>query len=150
MRCEPGIGGRLPEIYDAATGKGLELARITVWEPGRHLAWRSSLDDVTIDVRFRPTAEGTIVRLEATVADAGTDEGGSAVVRVAPHWFATWVSHRDTTPRVLHDLAAPRSRPRPGGTIVQEIETYGYTSYVARDLEGHTWRFAEARPTQPR
>ena len=37
-----------------------------------------------------------------------------------------------------------------GATIVDGITTYGFTSYVARDLEGRTWRFAEARPTQPR
>lgn len=234
MRCEPGVGGRLLEVYDSATGEGLELGRITAWESGRHLAWKSSLDDVTIDVRFQPTAQGTIVRLEATVADGGTDKGGSAVVRVAPGWFATWVSRRDTTPHELHDLArfaltlyyarpAAAARwlaaafgfesrnplpdgkdPLPeddhgypwiefhvgncsvmldklagppvdhtqlthvpwvfvddlethldrardnGATIVQEIETYGFTSYVALDVEGRRWRFAEARPTQPR
>ena len=58
MRCEPGLGGRILEVYDAESGEGLELARITVWEPGRRLAWKSSLDDVTIDVRFDPSADG--------------------------------------------------------------------------------------------
>jgi len=234
MRCEPGVGGRLLEVYDRATGEALELARITAWEPGRHLAWQSSLDDVRIDVRFDPTVQGTLVRLEATIPDGGTDQGGSAVVRVAPPWFAAWVARRDTTPHELHDLArfaltlhyarpAAAARwlaaafgfasPNPlpdgedplpedehghpwiefhvgncsvmldkltgppvdhsrithlpwvfvddleghlarardhGATIVQEIETYGFTSYVAHDLEGRSWRFAEARPTQPR
>ena len=56
MRCEPGVGGRIMEVYDAQSGDGLELARITVWEPGERLSWESSLDDVTIDVRFEPTA----------------------------------------------------------------------------------------------
>jgi uncharacterized glyoxalase superfamily protein PhnB len=37
-----------------------------------------------------------------------------------------------------------------GATIVQEIERAGFTSYVALDLEGRRWRFAQARPTQPR
>lgn len=37
-----------------------------------------------------------------------------------------------------------------GATIVQGIETYGFTSYVTLDLEGRSWRFAAARPTQPR
>jgi hypothetical protein len=49
MRCEPGVGGRLLEVYDEATGEGRELGRITVWEPGRWLAWQSSVDDVEID-----------------------------------------------------------------------------------------------------
>ena len=35
MRCEPGVGGRILEVYDAESGDVLELARITVWEPGR-------------------------------------------------------------------------------------------------------------------
>jgi uncharacterized glyoxalase superfamily protein PhnB len=234
MRCEPGVGGRLLEVYNRATGEGLELARITAWEPGKHLAWRSSLDDVRIDVRFDPTVEGTIVRLEATIPEGGTDRGGSAFVRVTPRWFAAWIAKRDATPHELHDLArfgltlhyarpaaaarwlaaafgfeSPNALPdgedplpegeagqpwiefhvgncsvmieklagRPtehsrlthtpwvfvddleahlaralgsGATIVHAIETHGFTSYVARDLEGRSWRFAAARPTQPR
>ena len=42
MRCETGVGGRLLEVYDDASGDTLELARITAWEPGRRLGWRSS------------------------------------------------------------------------------------------------------------
>ena len=210
MRCEPGIGGRILEVYDAESGEGLELARITVWEPGRRLAWKSSLDDVTIDVRFDTTATGTIVRLEATVSDGGEDRGGSSFVSVTPPWFGAWMRRRDTAPREARDLgrlaltlryarpaAAARwlaeafsfESPSPlpkgddplagppvdhaevthvpwvfvddleahleraranGATIVQDIESHGFTSYVAQDLEERRWRFAQARPTQPR
>ncbi len=234
MRCEPGIGGRLLEVYDQDSGEGLELARITAWEPGRHLAWQSSLDDVRIDVRFDPTDSGTIVRLEATIPEGGADKGGSSFIRVTPRWFGAWVARRDTTHHQLHDLArfaltlhyarpaaaarwlaaafgfeSPNALPdgedplpeddhghpwiefhvgncslmidrligRPvdhsqvthmpwvfvddleahlarskvnGATIVQGITSYGFTSYVALDIEGRSWRFAEARPTQPR
>lgn len=234
MRCEPGIGGRLIEIYDRDSGEGLELARITAWEPGKHLAWQSSLDDVMIDVRFDPSDRGTIVRLEASIPEGGADEGGSSFVRVAPRWFAAWVAKRDVTTRELHDrarfaltlhyarplaaarwlaaafgfespnalpegddppddgesghawiefhvgncslmvdkvagppadhaqlthvpwvfvddLAAHLARARDNGaTIVEGITTDGFASYVAMDLEGRTWRFAAARPTQPR
>ena len=52
MRIEPGVGGRIVEVYDDATGDGLELARITVWEPGRRLTWQSVRDDVEVDVQF--------------------------------------------------------------------------------------------------
>src|SRR5438874_1504371 len=38
MRCEPGISGRLLEVYDETTGEGRELGRITAWEPGGRLA----------------------------------------------------------------------------------------------------------------
>jgi uncharacterized glyoxalase superfamily protein PhnB len=234
MRCEPGVGGRILEVYDAESGEGLELARITVWEPGRRLAWKSSLDDVSIDVHFDPTASGTIVRLEATVAEGGEDRGGSAFVSVTPPWFGAWMSGRNEAPREAHDLArvaltlhymrpaaaarwladafgfeSPNTLPEGedplsddaygfpwiefhvgnaslmieplsgpsvdhaqvthvpwvfvddleahlararenGATVVQEIESHGFTSYVALDLEGRRWRFAQARPTQPR
>ena len=229
MRCEQGVGGRILEVYDAESGEGLELARITVWEPGRRLAWKSSLDDVSIDVRFEPTETGTLVRLEAAVPEGGEDRGGSSFVAVAPPWFAAWMKKRNTASHELRDLArlglslryarpaaaarwladtfgfeAPsplpegddpltddeyghpwielhagnaslviepldgaaidpsvvpwvfvddleahfqRARER-GATIVQEIERSGFSSYVAGDLEGRRWRFAQARPTQ--
>jgi uncharacterized glyoxalase superfamily protein PhnB len=233
MRCEPGVGGRIMEVYDADSGEGLELARITLWEPGRRLAWKSSLDDVTVDVRFDPNATGTIVRLEATVAEGGEDRGGSSFVSVTPAWFGAWLGRRETAPRHAHDLArfgltlryarpaaaarwlagvfgfeSPSDLPEGedplsddqygfpwiefhvgnaslvieplvgppvdhaqvthvpwvfvddleahlarvrenGATIAQEIESHGFTSYVALDLEGRRWRFAQARPTQP-
>jgi hypothetical protein len=33
--------------------------------------------------------------------------------------------------------------------IVEDLQRHGFTSYVALDLEGRRWRFAQARPTQP-
>ena len=233
MRCEPGVGGRILELYDAESGEGLELARITAWEPGSRLAWESSLDDVPIDVRFERTADGTIVRLEATVADGGEDRGGSSFVSVTPPWFGAWIERRETAPHEVRDLARlaltlhyarpaaaarwladtfgftspsplptgedpladddygfpwielhagnaslvieplahavvdPQATDVPwvfvddleghlartrakGATIVQEIERTGFSSYVVLDLEGRRWRFAQARPTQPR
>jgi uncharacterized glyoxalase superfamily protein PhnB len=233
MRCEPGIGGRLLEVYDSQTGEGLELARITAWDPGRHLAWQSSLDDVRIDVHFDHTDKGTTVRLQATIPDGGSDKGGTAWISVTPRWFGKWVAKRETTPHQVHDLArfaltlyyqrplaaarwlatalgfepsgdlpegedpVPDGEDVPwiefhvgncslmidklvgppvdhrqlthvpwvfvddleghlaraqghGADIVERITTHGFTSYLARDLEGHTWRFAAARPTQPR
>ena len=232
MRCEPGVGGRIMEVYDDESGDGLELARITVWEPGRRVAWKSSLDDVTIDVRFDPAAAGTIVRLEATVAEGGEDRGGSSFVSVTPSWFGAWMGRRDMAPRQARDFArfaltlhyarpaaatrwlahvfgfeSPNALPEGedplsddeygfpwiefhvgntslmieplagplvdqvthvpwvfvddleahlarvrenGATIVHEIERHGFTSYVALDVEGRPWRFARARPTQPR
>ena len=232
MRLEPGVGGRILEVYDAATGDGLELARITEWEPGRRLAWKSSLDDVSIDVRFEPTDAGTRVHLEATVAEGGEDRGGSSFVAVAPAWFGAWMEQRDTAPHAPRELARlgltvryerpaaaarwfadvfgfeapsplpegddplsddqygfpwielhagnaslvvePLDDPPPadapttyvpwvfvddleahferargrGAEIVQPVTKQGFASYVALDLEGRTWRFAQARPTQ--
>jgi uncharacterized glyoxalase superfamily protein PhnB len=94
MRCEPGLGGRLLEIYDEPAGDMLELARITAWEPGQRLAWRSSVDDVAIEIVFEPVAAGTRIRLTATVTQGGKDAGGGSFVRVTPTWFRRWVSLR--------------------------------------------------------
>jgi uncharacterized glyoxalase superfamily protein PhnB len=103
--CEPGVGGRIVEVYDAATGEGLELARISAWHPGERLAWRSSVDDVEVEVRFEPTATGTLVRVLAEIPSGGADRGGTAWVRVVPAWFGAWCARRDTAPREASDLA---------------------------------------------
>jgi hypothetical protein len=219
MRCEAGIGGRLLEVYDDAADDMLELARITAWEPGERLAWRSSVDDVSIDIRFTPTDGGTRVHLTATVAPSGRDAGGSSFIRVTPAWFGRWVDRRDHAARTpqetgrlglaihyrepaaavrwlqrafglqpviepadeigdwsefrmgdaplivlrgeaaasapihvpwvfVDDLDAHLATAREAGAaIVSEIEQHGYRAYVASDLEGNHWTFAQARPT---
>ncbi|MCA1572312.1 MAG: hypothetical protein LC798_18780 [Chloroflexi bacterium] len=51
----------------------------------------------------------------------------------------------------VDDLAAHLARARDhGATIAENITTHGFESYIALDLEGRSWRFASARPTQPR
>jgi uncharacterized glyoxalase superfamily protein PhnB len=97
-RIEPGVGGRVMEVYDPATGDGLELGRVTVWEPGVRLAWHSSIDDVAIDVRFAASPDDagrTVVRVDATVPAGGADRGGSSWVRMTPEWLGRWVDRRD-------------------------------------------------------
>jgi uncharacterized glyoxalase superfamily protein PhnB len=105
MRCEPGVGGRLLEVYDDSTGDALELGRITVWQPGDRLAWTSSVDDVEVEVRFEPVSSGTRVAVIATIPAGGTDSGGTAWVRVTPGWLGAWAARRDTVPHVPSDLA---------------------------------------------
>ena len=39
LRIEAGVGGRVLEVYDSSTGEGLELARVTAWEPGALVGW---------------------------------------------------------------------------------------------------------------
>jgi uncharacterized glyoxalase superfamily protein PhnB len=97
-RIEPGVGGRIVEVYDDATGEGLELARITVWEPGARLGWHSALDDVEIDVRFDESGDGTVVRVQATIPEGGADRGGTSWVRMTPVWFGDWMTKRDRVP----------------------------------------------------
>ncbi len=224
ITCEPGVGGRLLEVYDEAAGDALELGRITVWQPGERLSWQSSVDDVVIDVRFDPTDSGTLVRVNASIPAGGEDRGGTSWVRVVPPWFGAWCARRDSAPRqpqetarlgisvsyarpataarwlasvfgfvtpgvlpdddagrhwiefrigncsliisrlagerpesaaVTHvpwvfvdDLDAHLARATAGrATIVEGIRQHGYRSYIADDLEGNRWTFAQARPT---
>lgn len=105
LRCEPGVGGRLLEVYDDATGDALELARITAWEPGRRLAWHSSVDDVQTEVTFEPAGASTIVRVTARIPAGGVDRGGTSWTRVVPKWFGRWCERRESAPRQVQDLA---------------------------------------------
>ena len=69
VRIEPGVGGRWVEVWDAETGEGFTMGRITAWEPGRRLVMgytsRRIPEPVTeIEVRFDPIPGGTRVVLE--------------------------------------------------------------------------------------
>jgi uncharacterized glyoxalase superfamily protein PhnB/uncharacterized protein YndB with AHSA1/START domain len=211
MRIEPGEGGRVLEVYE---NDALELGRITVWEPGSRLAYRSSVDDSEIDVRFEPVEGGTRVRVTQTLVPGGEKmfdfwprtltwfgswHGQGRPKEIAPfsvvlyyedpveaaHWLkrvfqlrswtdiletreGTWVElhHGDVAillfafeeeherrftdmPWVyVADLDAHFARAQAeGATIVSEIHQRGYRAYVAEDLEGRRWTFAQARPT---
>ncbi|MGO8955820.1 MAG: VOC family protein [Streptosporangiaceae bacterium] len=98
-RCEPGVGGRLLEVYDDTAGDALELGRITTWQPGQRLAWTSSLDDVKTEVRFVPVTGGTAVTVTATIPAGGADRGETSWVRVVPGWLGAWCERRDAAPR---------------------------------------------------
>ena len=95
-RCEHGVGGRLLEVYDDATGDVLVIGRITKWEPGVRLQWRSSVDDVEVDVFFAEIATGTNVRVDARVVPGGDPNttGSFSFVRQTPDWFVKWCGRR--------------------------------------------------------
>lgn len=85
MHMEPGVDGRVLEVYE---GDALELGRITVWEPGERLSYRSSVDDSEIDVRFEPVEGGTLVRVTQTLVP-----GGEKMFDFWPRvllWFGSW------------------------------------------------------------
>ena len=85
MRVEQGVGGRVLEVYES---DALELGRVTVWEPGTRLAYRSSVDDSEIDVRFEPVEGGTRVRVTQTLVP-----GGEKMFDFWPRvlqWFGSW------------------------------------------------------------
>lgn len=73
LRFEPGVGGRLLEVYDEAAGDVFEIGRVRLWEKGEQASrlvfeWRQGNyepDQVTeVEVRFEPTPGGTRVTLE--------------------------------------------------------------------------------------
>jgi hypothetical protein len=85
MRVEPEVDGRVLEVYE---DDALELGRITAWEPGERLAYRSSVDDSEIDVRFEPVEGGTRVRVTQTLVP-----GGEKMFDFWPRvlrWFGSW------------------------------------------------------------
>ena len=222
IRFEPGVGGRFLEVYDDAAGDALEVGRITVWEPGRRLVYRSSLDDTEVDIRFEATSGGTKVLLEQRLVPGGevahflsgwenvlgwfadrADWPGPAapaqrdLPRVSPvlyykdlatavEWLVRvfglrsrnrgrmsdfgevalgdsviilWPLEEASSEKqdcVTHavycyvdDLEGHFARAKAGGAvIVDQIRGHGDRVYVAEDLEGHRWTFAQARPTQ--
>jgi uncharacterized glyoxalase superfamily protein PhnB len=106
MRCEHGVGGRLLELYNADASDALELGRITAWQPGDLLAWDSAVDDVSVEVRFQPAADGgTTVTVTATIPVGGLDQGGTSWVRVVPRWLGAWCARRDSAPQVAADTS---------------------------------------------
>jgi len=70
VRFEPKVGGRLIEVYDLASGEGFEIGRVLVWEPGKRLVFtwcvanRAPGESTDVEVRFEPSAAGTLVTLE--------------------------------------------------------------------------------------
>lgn len=75
MQIEPGVGGRILEVYrpgsDTVKEDVLELGRITIWEPGTLFAYRSSVDDTETEIRFEPFDGGTRVSVEQSLIPGG-------------------------------------------------------------------------------
>jgi uncharacterized glyoxalase superfamily protein PhnB len=118
---ESGVGGRMVELYDNGD-EPRELARVTSWEPGTRLGWQSSTDDVATEVTFEPSANGTTVRVVATIPSDGVDRGGTSWTRVVTPWFGAWCARRD---RVSHER--------------QDINRLALATYYARPAAAARW-----------
>jgi uncharacterized protein YndB with AHSA1/START domain len=70
LRFEPHVGGRLIEVYDAGSGEGHEIGRVTAWEPGERLVFTWRIPDwpdgatTVVAVAFTAVAAGTRVTIE--------------------------------------------------------------------------------------
>lgn len=147
MRMEPGVGGRIIEVHDEQTGDGLELARLTVWEPGARVAWTSSLDDVEIEVRFVKCAGGTEVTVTATIPEGGADQGGTAWVRMTPLWLSDWIRKRAHVPHEPQPLArlavvVHYAKPAAAGRWLRDVFGFEPASLIPEDepdVPSHAW-----------
>jgi len=124
----------------------LEVARITAWEPGARLAWRSSVDDVATEVRFDKSAAGTLVRVEATIPEGGEDRGGTSFVRVTPAWFGSWIAKRDQVPHeplrmARLALAVHYAGPPAAALWLRDVFGFEPAGNIAEDGndDDHTW-----------
>ncbi|MDX2974237.1 bleomycin resistance protein [Kribbella solani] len=100
MRIEPGVGGRVLEVYSG--DDALELATITDWEPGTRLGYRSSVDDTSTRVDFEAVDGGTRV----TVVQSLLVDDGRAFYfwpRVL-RWLPGWVDRRGTADNQRREL----------------------------------------------
>ncbi|GAB2653409.1 hypothetical protein GCM10009743_32310 [Kribbella swartbergensis] len=104
MRIEPGVGGRILEVY-SLPGDVLELGTITEWEPGELLAYRSSVDDTETRISFDALDGGTRVTVVQTLVP-----GGTKAFYFWPnilHWVPQWFDRRNVpqAPRELDRLS---------------------------------------------
>lgn len=104
LRLEPGVGGRMLEIYDESSGDMLETARVTVWEPGVRLVLRQSLQDTETDIRFEPIENGTLIKVSEYLLPGGDPTGlGFGWVAMVPT-YAAWTRRRDSAPRTPREI----------------------------------------------
>jgi uncharacterized glyoxalase superfamily protein PhnB len=103
MRIEPGVGGRVLEVYDEDAGEALELGRITVWEPGVQLTYRSLVDDTEVDVRFDAVEGGTRVRVTQTLVPGG--EQALFFWPTVLRWLIPWCDERDAARAAPREIA---------------------------------------------
>lgn len=107
IRFEPHVGGRFLDVYDAATGEGREMGRVTAWDPPRRLVLvddRATETEVTFAaVRGEGEGEGdgaaaTAVTIEQRGLDRLPDDVAEHVRRhgwpLLAGWFADAVSGR--------------------------------------------------------
>lgn len=145
MRCEPGVGGRLLELYADDASDVLELGRITSWQPGQLLAFDSAVDDVTVAVRFDAAGAGTKVTVTATIPAGGSDQGGTAWVRVVPGWLSAWTERRDSAHALPDDtnrLGLAIYYDKPADAAHWLAEAFGFApadQYGADDADDHRW-----------
>jgi len=97
---EPKLGGRLFETFETTESHTFEVGKVTVWEPPSRLAleWRGvnfkPHEVTTVDVRFEPSGDGTMVTVVHSGWSALPDDHparhghtGAAFARMTGMWW---------------------------------------------------------------
>ncbi len=112
MRFEPGVGGRLVEVYDDSGGDVYEVGRVRIWKPPERLVfeWRGNTfrpgERTEVEVWFERVAGGTRVTVEHRGWDALPEDhptrhglrGGAFVSMIGLWWAELLVSLRTLDP----------------------------------------------------
>jgi uncharacterized glyoxalase superfamily protein PhnB len=137
MRIEPGVGGRILEVY-VPPDDVLELGTITDWEPGALLAYRSSVDDTETRISFDALDGGTRVTVVQSLV-----QGGEKAFYFWPnilHWVPQWVDRRNAppSPRELDRLAIALYYEDPAAAARWLHTVFGLESWDKIPAEGET------------
>jgi uncharacterized glyoxalase superfamily protein PhnB len=138
-RIEPGVGGRVLEVYDAATDDVLVLGRITVWEPGARLVYRSAVDDTEVDVRFDAIDGGTRVHVRQYLLPGGDPTNLALFWPRVIHWLVAWCRDRATEPdrrRRLARVSVGVHYADPPAAARWLADAFGFTSWDKIPAEG--------------
>ena len=139
MQVEPGVGGRILEIYDEAAGEALELGRITAWEPGARLVYRSSVDDTEVEVRFEAVEDGTRVSVTQILLP-----GGEKALYYWPfvvRWLVRWFEQEQPAPREIAPLSVGihYADPAAAARWLSLVFQFGSWSVVPEEGEEPDW-----------
>jgi uncharacterized glyoxalase superfamily protein PhnB len=137
VRFEPGVGGRLLDVHDAATGEGRELGRVTTWEAGQRLVFVDS-HGTEVDVRFDAVAGGTrvtlvhrgLAALPAAEADHVRRHGWPTVLP----WFEQFATTGRHASRQRGDSVTPAD-PAPVGPGPRGLSPYLYYADAGAALD---------------
>jgi uncharacterized glyoxalase superfamily protein PhnB len=135
-RIEPGVGGRVLELY--ADDTSLELGRVTVWEPGRRLTYLSSVDETQVDVRFAETPTGTTVSVEHSVLPGADVRPGALFFPNVLHWLVPWCRNHDSARpgRRLARTAVGLHYRDPAAAARWLVDAFGLTTWDRVPAEG--------------